>query len=56
MSAVRLHNTRGRLYFALVRHVHPFMARLMPRRAHRRIAFAALPSGERNARAVPEHT
>ncbi|MFF6775148.1 DUF2867 domain-containing protein [Streptomyces sp. NPDC012637] len=56
VSAVRLHNTRGRLYFALVRHVHPFMARLMLRRAHRRIAFAARPAGERNARAVPEHT
>ncbi|MFG2668464.1 DUF2867 domain-containing protein [Streptomyces sp. NPDC048387] len=51
-TAVRTHNTRGRLYFGLVRHVHPYMARLMLWRAHRRVAFAARPSGERNG-AVP---
>ncbi|MEU8431977.1 DUF2867 domain-containing protein [Streptomyces sp. NPDC029216] len=47
-TAVRIHNTRGRLYFTLVRHVHPYMARLMLWRAHRRLAFATRPSGERN--------
>lgn len=51
-SAVRLHNTRGRLYFAVVRRVHPYMARRALRRAHRRVAFAARPAGERNARAA----
>jgi len=50
VSAVRLHNTRGRLYFSVVRHLHPFMARLMLWRAHRRIAFATPPAGERNGR------
>ncbi|MFF4550585.1 DUF2867 domain-containing protein [Streptomyces sp. NPDC001435] len=50
-TAVRLHNTRGRLYFAVVRRVHPYMARRALRRAHRRVAFAARPAGERHARA-----
>ncbi|MEU6090821.1 DUF2867 domain-containing protein [Streptomyces sp. NPDC047085] len=49
-TAVRLHNTRGRLYLAMARRVHPYMARRALRRAHRRIAFAARPAGERNAR------
>ncbi|MFF2570731.1 DUF2867 domain-containing protein [Streptomyces sp. NPDC058084] len=52
VSAVRLHNTRGRLYFALVRPLHPYAARLMLWRAHRRVAYAARPAGERNATAV----
>ncbi|MEU8620828.1 DUF2867 domain-containing protein [Streptomyces sp. NPDC048623] len=47
-TAVRLHNTRGRLYFAAVRRVHPLLARRVLRRAHRRAAFAARPAGERN--------
>ncbi|MCA6091887.1 DUF2867 domain-containing protein [Streptomyces sp. SCA3-4] len=47
-TAVRIHNTRGRLYFAVVRRVHPHMARLMLWRAHRRVAFATRPAGERN--------
>ncbi|MET9730140.1 DUF2867 domain-containing protein [Streptomyces sp. NPDC006458] len=51
-TAVRLHNTRGRLYSAVVRRVHPYMARRALRRAHRRVAFAARPAGERNARAA----
>ncbi|MET8629048.1 DUF2867 domain-containing protein [Kitasatospora sp. NPDC004669] len=46
-TAVRLHNTRGRLYFAVVRRVHPYMARLMLWRAHRRVAFATRPAGDR---------
>ncbi|MFE1875768.1 DUF2867 domain-containing protein [Streptomyces sp. NPDC059496] len=48
-TAVRLHNTRGRLYFAVAGLAHPYMARLMLRRAHRRLAFIARPAGERNA-------
>ncbi|MFG2946499.1 DUF2867 domain-containing protein [Streptomyces adustus] len=51
-TAVRLHHTHGwlRLYFAAVRRVHPYMARRALRRAHRRVAFAARPAGERNPR------
>ncbi|KAB1990555.1 DUF2867 domain-containing protein [Streptomyces triticiradicis] len=51
-TAVRLHDPYGRLYFAVVRRVHPYMARRSLRRAHRRVAFAARPAGERNARAA----
>ncbi|MCT7354426.1 DUF2867 domain-containing protein [Streptomyces sp. 15-116A] len=40
-SVVRLHNRRGRLYWAVVRHAHPVMARLMLRRTHRRLALTA---------------
>ncbi|MFF7408472.1 DUF2867 domain-containing protein [Streptomyces lydicus] len=46
-TVVRLHNTAGRLYFALVRHLHPVMARLMLRRIHRRLALAAPSAAER---------
>ncbi len=38
-SVVRIHNGRGRLYWSVVRHAHPFMARLMLRRTHRRLAL-----------------
>jgi hypothetical protein len=51
-TAVRLHNTRGRLYFAVVRRLHPYITRRVLRRAHRGIAFAVRPAGERNARAA----
>ncbi|MFE2878467.1 DUF2867 domain-containing protein [Streptomyces roseus] len=51
-TAVRLHNARGRLYFAVARLAHPYMARRMLRRTHRRLAFAARPAGERNAGAA----
>ncbi|MFE4856607.1 DUF2867 domain-containing protein [Streptomyces sp. NPDC056670] len=47
-TAVRLHNTRGRLSFSLVRRVHPYMARRMLRRAHRRVALTTPPAGQRN--------
>ncbi|WP_328870754.1 DUF2867 domain-containing protein [Streptomyces sp. NBC_00287] len=40
-SVVRIHNRRGRLYWSVVRHAHPFMARLMLRRTHRRLALKA---------------
>ncbi|MFJ9848006.1 DUF2867 domain-containing protein [Streptomyces sp. NPDC101150] len=46
-TVVRTHHLAGRLYFALVRHVHPFMACLMLRRTHRRLALAAPSAGER---------
>ncbi|WP_137993345.1 DUF2867 domain-containing protein [Streptomyces vilmorinianum] len=47
-TVVRIHNARGRLYFAVIRHLHPYMARRMLRRTHRRLALAAPPAGERN--------
>ncbi|MEU9115072.1 DUF2867 domain-containing protein [Streptomyces sp. NPDC048483] len=46
-TVVRTHHRAGRLYFALVRRVHPFMARLMLRRTHRRLALAAPSAGDR---------
>ncbi|MEV5970657.1 DUF2867 domain-containing protein [Streptomyces sp. NPDC051921] len=52
VSAVRLHNALGRLHFAVARPFHPYMARLMLWRAHRRVAYAARPAGERNTTAV----
>ncbi|MFD7017606.1 DUF2867 domain-containing protein [Streptomyces sp. NPDC059928] len=54
-TAVRLHNTRGRLYFALVRRVHPYLTRRMLRRAHRRVAFTTPPAGQRNSPAPADH-
>ncbi|MEU9502325.1 DUF2867 domain-containing protein [Streptomyces sp. NPDC048196] len=48
-TVVRIHNTAGRLYFAVVRRVHPFMARTMLRRIHRRLALAAPTAAEREA-------
>ncbi|MET9950794.1 DUF2867 domain-containing protein [Streptomyces sp. NPDC006339] len=49
-TAVRLHNTYGRAYFAVVRRIHPYAVRRMLRRAHRRIALATPPAGERNGK------
>ncbi|MFF7752100.1 DUF2867 domain-containing protein [Streptomyces sp. NPDC007971] len=46
-TVVRLHNWRGRLYWAAVKRVHPFMARTMLRRIHRRLALTAPPAAER---------
>ncbi|GGT12793.1 DUF2867 domain-containing protein [Streptomyces purpureus] len=43
-TLVQTHNRLGRLYFAVVRRVHPFMARRMLRRTYRRLAFAAPPA------------
>ncbi|MFI9236239.1 DUF2867 domain-containing protein [Streptomyces sp. NPDC053079] len=49
-SVVRVHpKLRGRLYWAAVSRVHPFMARLMLRRTHRRLALAAPSAAERAA-------
>ncbi|RST10273.1 DUF2867 domain-containing protein [Streptomyces sp. WAC05374] len=47
-TVVRTHNRLGRLYFGAVRHVHPYMARMMLRRTYRRIALAAPTAGERH--------
>ncbi|MBT2365366.1 DUF2867 domain-containing protein [Streptomyces sp. ISL-10] len=49
-TVVRTHNLRGRLYWSVVRRVHPFMARLMLVRTHRRLAYAAPPAPVRLAR------
>ncbi|MGX1757153.1 DUF2867 domain-containing protein [Streptomyces lydicus] len=48
-TVVRIHRTAGRLYFAVVRRFHPFLARAMLRRCHRRLALAAPSAGEREA-------
>ncbi|GAU67252.1 hypothetical protein SSP35_04_03370 [Streptomyces sp. NBRC 110611] len=48
-TVVRVHHRGGRLYFAVVRRVHPFMARLTLRRTHRRLALAAPSAAERVA-------
>jgi hypothetical protein len=36
-TVVRIHNWHGRQYWAVVERVHPFMARTMLRRVHRRL-------------------
>ncbi|WP_437092114.1 hypothetical protein [Streptomyces sp. enrichment culture] len=48
-SKVRLHDRWGRLRWALVRRAHPVVARLLLRRAHRRLALAAPRAGERRS-------
>ncbi|QHC24656.1 DUF2867 domain-containing protein [Streptomyces sp. GS7] len=52
-TVVRTHHRGGRLYLALVRRVHPFMARTVLRRTHRRLALAAPGAGERWAARPP---
>lgn len=37
-TVVQLHNRRGRAYFALIRHIHPFVVRAMLNRAASRLA------------------
>ncbi|TVZ79043.1 DUF2867 domain-containing protein [Streptomyces sp. BK340] len=49
-TVVRIHNWRGRLYWAVVGRVHPFMARMMLRRIHRRLALTAPSAAERALR------
>ncbi|WP_407564660.1 DUF2867 domain-containing protein [Streptomyces sp. 184] len=46
-TVVRIHNRRGRLYFAVVRRFHPRVVRRMLRRAWRRRALGAPSAGER---------
>jgi hypothetical protein len=52
-TVVRLHNVRGRLYWAVVRRFHPLMARLMLTRTHRRLARRATPAPLRRAGSAP---
>jgi hypothetical protein len=47
-TAVRADGLRARLYWGVVRGVHPFMARVMLRRTHRKLALAAPSAGERS--------
>ncbi|KIZ15453.1 DUF2867 domain-containing protein [Streptomyces natalensis] len=46
-TVVHTHHLGGRAYLALIRHLHPAMARLMLRRTHRRLALAVPGAGER---------
>ncbi|WP_447036891.1 DUF2867 domain-containing protein [Streptomyces sp. DSM 118878] len=46
-STVRTDTPRGRIYWAVVRRFHPFMARTMLRRTHRQLALATPAAGER---------
>ncbi|GHI02120.1 hypothetical protein AQI88_18220 [Streptomyces cellostaticus] len=55
-TVVRLHNRRGRLYWAAVKRVHPFMARTMLRRIHRRLAVTAPTAAERAQQAAASPT
>ncbi|MGW2557959.1 DUF2867 domain-containing protein [Streptomyces sp. NPDC001514] len=55
-TVVRIHNRLGRLYFAPVRYVHPFMARLRLRRTHRALALSAPPAAERRRAGEPRAT
>lgn len=48
-TVVRIHNLRGRLYWAAVRPFHPLAARLMLARAYRRLARDAAPASVRAA-------
>ncbi|MGW3120966.1 hypothetical protein ACWDBW_28100 [Streptomyces sp. NPDC001107] len=41
-SSVKTNAWRSKLYWGVVKRVHPFMARLMMVRTHRRLALAAL--------------
>ncbi|MGW7274828.1 DUF2867 domain-containing protein [Streptomyces sp. NPDC054864] len=47
-STVRTDTLRGRIYWAVVKQAHPFMARLMLRRTHRKLALATPAAGERD--------
>ncbi|GAA3096027.1 DUF2867 domain-containing protein [Streptomyces rectiviolaceus] len=46
-STVRADTLRGRIYWGVVKQAHPFMARMMLRRTHRRLALATPSAGER---------
>ncbi|MEU8976484.1 DUF2867 domain-containing protein [Streptomyces monashensis] len=47
-TAVQADGLRARLYWGVVKRVHPFMARTMFRRTHRTLALAAPSAGERS--------
>ncbi|MFI1252373.1 DUF2867 domain-containing protein [Streptomyces netropsis] len=46
-TVVTTHNPVGRAYFAVVKRVHPVMARAMLRRTHRRLALSTPSAGSR---------
>ncbi|MEV2249090.1 DUF2867 domain-containing protein [Streptomyces sp. NPDC050147] len=46
-STVRADTLRGKVYWGVVRRFHPFMARTMLRRTHRKLALATPTAGER---------
>ncbi|MEV0114783.1 DUF2867 domain-containing protein [Streptomyces sp. NPDC050844] len=46
-TSVRADTLRGRIYWGVVKRLHPFMARTMLRRTHRRLALATPNAGER---------
>ncbi|MGW4101661.1 DUF2867 domain-containing protein [Streptomyces sp. NPDC004976] len=48
-TLVTLHNRRGRLYWAVVRHFHPAVVRAIARRAHRQIALRSTPTARPGA-------
>ncbi|PWV76797.1 Protein of unknown function [Prauserella marina] len=50
-GAVRLHNRRGRAYYALVRRIHPLIVRALLTRAARRLARESARSGAARAAA-----
>ncbi|MDB1089982.1 DUF2867 domain-containing protein [Streptomyces sp. ACA25] len=52
-TVTRLNNRRGRLYFAVVRRVHPFVIRTMLRRTHRELALGATPGARAAAAPGP---
>lgn len=47
-TAVRADALRSRAYWSVVKHVHPFMARMMMRRTHRELALATPYAGDRD--------
>ncbi|MFI9805867.1 DUF2867 domain-containing protein [Streptomyces sp. NPDC052301] len=51
-TAVQTDSRRARLYWGVVERVHPFMARTMLRRTHRRLALAAPSAGDRGSAAL----
>ncbi|GAA2361992.1 DUF2867 domain-containing protein [Streptomyces cuspidosporus] len=51
-TVVKAGSLRARLYWAVVKRVHPFMARTMLRRTHRALALAAPSAGERSRAAT----
>ncbi|WP_165984497.1 DUF2867 domain-containing protein [Streptomyces sp. YIM 98790] len=51
-TVTRIHNRRGRLYWAVVRRLHPAVVRAMARRAHRDIALRSTPAARAKAAAA----
>lgn len=51
-TVVTLHNRRGRLYFGVVRRLHPMIIRAMLRRAHRELCLRSTPAARAAGRAA----